>query len=47
MSKLQNWRLKGLFIGANKNLTAMRCSGSLRFGVTFRDKILSMSFVLM
>ena len=38
MSKLQNWRLKGSFIGANKNLTAMRCSGSLRFGVIFRDK---------
>ena len=31
MSKLQNWRLKGLFIGAYTNLTTMCCSGSLRF----------------
>ena len=31
--------MKGSFLGVNKNLTAMRCSGSLRFGVTFRDKI--------
>ena len=38
-SKLQNWRQKGWFIGANTNLTAMRCSASSRFGVIFRDKI--------
>ena len=48
MSKLQNWRLKGSFIGANKNLTAMRCSGPLRFGVTLGDKnttyVLSFAF---
>ena len=36
---MQNWRLKGLFIGAYTNLTTMRCSGSSRSGVIFRDKI--------
>ena len=38
MFKLQNWRLKGWFIGANMNLTAMHWIVTSRFGVTFWDK---------
>ena len=38
LSKLQNWRLKGRYIGANTNLTAMFCSVTSRLGVTFPVK---------
>ena len=44
MSKLQIWHLKGLLICAYTNLTTMRCSGSSRFGVVFRDKIFTYGF---
>ena len=37
MNKKQKYRLKGCFLDANTNLTAVRCSVTSRFGVNFRD----------